>query len=256
MDWRVIQGDSLVKLAELESSSLDGVICDPPYSSGGAFRSDRTTGAAAKYLQAAAKYEDFAGDNRDARSFGYWCTLWLAECWRVCREGSPIGVWIDWRQLPMMTDALQAGGWIWRGIAGWDKTEAARPNKRLPRQQLEFLVWGSKGPIAPYEGAPCLPGVWREYLAPGRKHHPTSKTLDIHRDLMGMVVPGGRVLDPFAGSGVVGVAARLEERGYLGIELSEYWADYARERIATEGRGDTMVDRGVVQAGLFGEGTP
>jgi site-specific DNA-methyltransferase (adenine-specific) len=27
----------------------------------------------------------------------------------------------DWRQLPLATDALQAGGFIWRGLIAWDK---------------------------------------------------------------------------------------------------------------------------------------
>lgn len=30
------------------------------------------------------------GDNRDQRSFIMWATLWLAECWRVARDGSPL----------------------------------------------------------------------------------------------------------------------------------------------------------------------
>ena len=46
--------------------------------------------------------------------------------------------------------------------------------------------------------------------------------------------PGGLVLDPFAGSGTTGVAARMLGREFLGIEAREDYAAIARERIAAE----------------------
>jgi len=42
---------------------------------------------------------------------------------------------------------------------------------------------------------------------------------------------GGIVLDPFSGSGSTLVAARLEGRDFLGVELSEEYARIARARI-------------------------
>lgn len=53
---------------------------------------------ASKYQQSgqALQRASFGGDNRDARSFAYWCHLWLSESYRVLREGGyclvlPIG---------------------------------------------------------------------------------------------------------------------------------------------------------------------
>ena len=40
------------------------------------------------------------------------------------------------------------------------------------------------------------------------------------------------VLDPFMGSGTTAVAAQIEGRDWIGIELSEQYADMARERVA------------------------
>ena len=48
--------------------------------------------------------------------------------------------------------------------------------------------------------------------------------------------PGDLILDPFIGSGTVGVVARQLGRDYLGIELSHEYAEMARRRIAEEGR--------------------
>jgi tRNA/tmRNA/rRNA uracil-C5-methylase (TrmA/RlmC/RlmD family) len=40
------------------------------------------------------------------------------------------------------------------------------------------------------------------------------------------------VLDPFAGSGTVGVVCRKSGRNFIGIELNPQYAEMARQRIA------------------------
>lgn len=45
---------------------------------------------------------------------------------------------------------------------------------------------------------------------------------------------GGTVLDPFAGSGTVGVVALNNKRNFIGIDLNESYLDIARERISKE----------------------
>ena len=108
-------GDSLSVLATLPAASVDAVITDPPYSSGGTFRSDRAADPTQKYVptkEVINFHPGFSGDNRDQRSFSYWSALWLSECLRVAKPGAPICLFTDWRQLPTTTDALQAGGWV------------------------------------------------------------------------------------------------------------------------------------------------
>jgi predicted RNA methylase len=46
----------------------------------------------------------------------------------------------------------------------------------------------------------------------------------------------GTVLDPFAGSGTVGVVASWYGRDFIGIELNPEYAEMAERRIASEGR--------------------
>jgi DNA modification methylase len=43
--------------------------------------------------------------------------------------------------------------------------------------------------------------------------------------------PGGVVLDPFAGSGTTGIAACLEGKDFIGVEMLEEHAAIARARI-------------------------
>ena len=42
---------------------------------------------------------------------------------------------------------------------------------------------------------------------------------------------GGVILDPFAGSGTTGMAAIMEGRDFIGIELSEEYIEIAKKRI-------------------------
>jgi site-specific DNA-methyltransferase (adenine-specific) len=127
--WCVVQADCLEALRSMPDACVDAIVTDPPYSSGGFTRGDRTGSTKTKYTltRPLVNRPGFAGDNRDQRSFGYWCTLWLSECLRVAKLGAPICVFSDWRQLPTTTDVLQAGGFVWRGLVVWDKTEACRP---------------------------------------------------------------------------------------------------------------------------------
>lgn len=225
-------GDCLLELNRLPDDSVDAVITDPPYSSGGAFRGDRTLSTTQKYVDGRDQTHraDFAGDNRDQRAYGYWCALWLAECLRVTKPGGVACLFTDWRQLPTTTDALQAGGWVWRGVAVWDKTEAARPRKGVYRNQCEYVAWGSKGPL-PDEG-PCLPGVWRVSVGGDEKHHIAGKPLVLMTRIVEICPPGGIVLDPFMGSGTTGMACQRSGRDFIGIEIDEVHYSIARRRFA------------------------
>jgi site-specific DNA-methyltransferase (adenine-specific) len=235
MTWAIHTGDCLRILQDLPSDHIAAVITDPPYSSGGAMRSDRMASTGRKYTLGGTLTHrtDFAGDNRDQRSYGYWSALWLGEALRVTKPGGVCLLFTDWRQLPVTCDALQAGGWIWRGIVPWDKTESARPDKGRFRNQCEYVVWGSKGPLglAPSD-APCLPGVVRSRVLRSDKHHIAGKPTDVMRSLVRIAWQGGTILDPFCGSGTTGVAALLAGLDFIGCEAVPEYAERARERCA------------------------
>ncbi|MDQ0472795.1 DNA-methyltransferase [Labrys wisconsinensis] len=221
-------------------SLVDAVFADPPYSSGGQFRGDRMSRTTDKYQSSEHRglYPEFSGDNRDQRAYAYWSALWLGACRQACRPGGLAGLFTDWRQLPTTTDALQSGGWVWRGIAVWDKTEAARPQKGRFRNQCEYLVWGSNGPL-PVEG-PCAPGVFRQAITSDSKEHVTAKPVNLMQQLLQLVPAGGIVLDPFMGSGTTGVAAVQSGLGFIGVEIEPTYFDRACRRIEDEIRRPRM----------------
>lgn len=238
--WHLHRGDALAWLSSLPAGCANAVITDPPYSSGGRTIGARQASTSAKYQTdgTARAYEEFDGDHRDQRSWSMWMTLWLGQAWRACRPGAPICVFTDWRMLPAATDALQAGGWMWRGIAVWDKV-SARPCTGRFTQQCEYLVWGSKGamPIERLDGAPrrTLPGVLRHPVVADRKRHVTAKPLPLMLDVVEICEPGSLVLEPFAGSGTTGVAALRRGHRVLLAEQVPAYQEIALEELRSVG---------------------
>lgn len=248
--WAVVERDALALLAEAPDAVFDAIVTDPPYSSGGMFRGDRMQNVKTKYVQSgaetgSAECADFSGDNRDQRSFSYWCALWMSEARRTCVPGAAIVAFTDWRQLPTTTDAIQLGGWIWRGVVPWAKPNP-RPQSGRFSAQCEYAVWGTNGAR---EGAgACLPGFY-EAAAPRERDHITQKPIDIMRALVRIAPVGGLILDPFGGSGTTGVAALLEGRRTIICEVVPEYAETARRRLAAVETGTDH--RHPEQGGLF-----
>lgn len=225
---RLILGDCLEEMRQLPDASVDAVICDPPYSSGGFTRGDRTGDPAQKY---GAKGASFGGDNRDQRSYLLWSRMWLSEAQRVMKQVAPICVFSDWRQLPLMTDALQIAGFVWRGIVVWDKTPSCRPFKGRFSAQCEYVIWGSNGPMPLDRGVGCLPGCFSVGVRQADRFHLTGKPAELIREIVRITREGDTILDPFMGSGTTGVAALMEGRDFIGIEQQTDYFEIARKRL-------------------------
>lgn len=226
----IYHGDSFDILHDL--SGVGAVITDPPYSSGGAFRGDRAMQTSVKYVNSdTLQYRpEFAGDNRDQRSFLAWSALWLNAARNACVPGAVLASFIDWRQLPILTDAVQAGGWSWRGVAVWSK-KFGRPTPGMFSNAAEYVVYGTNGPKAPNEVYPS--GVF-ECSTENDKEHIAQKPEAVMRWVLGIAVPGSVVLDPFMGSGTTLVAAKDAGCRAIGIEVDERYCEIAARRCSQE----------------------
>lgn len=230
---QVLCGDSLKLLQEMPAQYFDALITDPPYASGGKTLNDKQAPSSKKYTSTKGRctMPDFEGDSLDQRSW----TRWMADVFRLgraaCKPGAVICAFTDWRQLPALTDAMQWAGWSWRGIVIWDKVNS-RPQKGRFRQQCEFVVWGSNGALPTDRPVPIQPGMF--HIMPptqANRWHQTEKPLELMRQLVGICVPGGRVLDPFCGSGTTLCAAVLEGYEAVGMECARHYAGVTRQRL-------------------------
>ncbi len=222
-------GDSIAILSTL--SGVGAIVTDPPYSSGGLHASDRKQATNAKYVQGGtkAKRPNFAGDNRDQRSYLLWSSMWLTAAFNACEDNAVVCSFIDWRQLPTMTDAVQIGGWIWRGIAPWSKG-FGRPTPGRFSNACEYVVWGSKGRMLKRQAYP--PGIFECSPPSGpRKQHIAQKPDAVLDWLLAVVPEGAMICDPFAGSGTTLRAARRAGFRCIGIESEEQYCELTAQRL-------------------------
>jgi len=227
----IYHGDCFDLLHDLEG--VGAVVTDPPYSSGGAFRGDRAMSTVSKYVNSSteAYRPDFAGDNRDQRAFQAWCSMWLNAARRASTPGAILVSFIDWRQLPTLTDAVQAGGWTWRNLGTWWK-----PGIRMQRGAFsgsaEYVVYATNGPVVTdFDGA--VQNVFK--CAPvGDKEHIAEKPASVLRWVMQVVPPTSLVLDPFMGSGSTLRAAKDCGHRAIGIDVDERYCEIAARRMCQE----------------------
>lgn len=228
----IYHGESLDLLHDLRG--IGALVTDPPYSSGGQFRGDRMGSTVAKYVNSDTLVyrHDFAGDNRDQRSFAVWATMWLTAARHASLPGAPCVVFSDWRQLPTMTDAIQAGGWTWRNIGTWWK-----PGVRMQRGRFsasaEYVVYGTNGPVNDGHGSPqnviTCPPVGSE-----DKEHIAQKPAAVLRWALQVVPLDAVVLDPFMGSGSTLRAAKDLGFRAIGIDVDERSCEVAAKALGQE----------------------
>lgn len=247
--------EALAILRQLPSASVDAVITDPPYSSGGAFRGDRQMPTEQKYTgwsqnedgssrKPTQNLAGFTGDTRDQRGYLVWSSIWMTECQRILKPGGTFAVFTDWRQLPTTTDAVQTAGLVWRAIVVWDKG-VGRPVKGRFRNHVEYVVWATNGPHSNPQDA--YPSTVLRHTPPtsGKRVHLTEKPVGVVTDLLTLVPASSVILDPFAGSCTTGVAAIEAGHRFIGSEMSEHYAEVGATRLRTCGQqGELEFDGG------------
>lgn len=221
----------------IPNNSIDLLLIDPPYSSGGAFRGDRNLDTRKKYtdddFNGAARFDNFTGDNMDPRSFTYFLEHIFYNMRPKMTPGAIAACFIDWRQLPCVTDAIQSAGFVWRGILVWNKG-VSRNHPGRYRNDCEYLVWGTNGPrdFEKYRGLPAIAGCHNVKSVQTReKLHQTQKPVELLRELVKIADKGGTVCDLFMGSGSTGEAAIAEGYNFIGCELSETYYKTSQERL-------------------------
>jgi len=103
----------------------------------------------------------------------------------------------------------------------------AKASKAEREAGLYYEEWQSAGVM---DGRDGFLGAITQ---PRANHHPTVKPLALMRYLVRMVTPkGGKVLDPFMGSGSTGCASVLEGCDFVGIDITPEYVAIAQKRIA------------------------
>lgn len=211
-------GDALSVALDLPTASVDLIACDPPY--GVRWQSNKRT-------------EKFATIANDDGTFDV--TGALAVCLPSLKRGRHVYVFgpADLSKLPL-TESAEI---IWhKGVFGMgDLTLPWAPQ----HERITFATYEiSKANRVKGYGklaARLRRGSVVEAQRPqgdGVKRHPSEKPVALMRQLIeSSTVIGETVFDPFAGSGSTLVAALLEGRKAIGIEVDEGFCRLATERV-------------------------
>ena len=146
---------------------------------------------------------------------------------------------IPWR----LAFALQDDGWFLRADIIWNKPNAMPESvKDRPTRAHEYLFMFSKSERYYYDRKAVLDPngrnrrtVWNIHTQGfSGAHFATFPPKLIEPCVMASTRPGDIVLDPFFGSGTVGVVAQETGRSYIGIELNPEYVQLAAERLESE----------------------
>jgi site-specific DNA-methyltransferase (adenine-specific) len=227
---KVLQGDALTLLADIEAGSVDAFIMDPPYCSGGFSeqqrRNSRGQGVCSERV---GKVDYFAGDNMGTAGLVFLLRQIAFEACEKLRDGGSLLAFCDWRQVANIGPAIESSGLRWQNVVVWDKKHAGLGQGFRARHELCLHYTRGTGQ---YHDKRVGNLIEASRVHSSHRHHFAEKPIALLRQLVRVVTPpDGLVVDPFAGSGAIGCAAVLEGRRFLGFERDAEYCRIARERL-------------------------
>jgi len=264
---QVLQGDNLEVMGDLPDGLFRVVYLDPPFNTGkDQVRTTTTTKAASdgsrggfggkRYEVTTHATHSYADSFEDYRAF---LEPRLAECWRVLADDGTLYVHLDWREVhyvKVWLDEMVGRDKFLNEII-WAYDYGGKSKKRWPTKHDTILVY-VKNPShyvfnsdavdrEPY----MAPGLvdeekrergklptdvwWHTIVSPTGKEKTgwaTQKPLGVlRRIIQASTNPGDWVLDPFAGSGTTGAAAKDLGRRFVMIDSHDEAITLMRGRL-------------------------
>lgn len=228
----VIKENCFAALAKIGNETIDHVISDPPYN-----------------ISSEAK-QTMVGPEIVPAMFGDWdCETkedydklfgnLLTELARVCKPGANCLLWLDKAYCGVGFFAAEKYGWTPRNIIAAVKTN---PSRRLRKTNVksgwEGCLWLSKGP-AQEVNWDVSKKQDRNVIHYSIGHdkvssHPTEKYESMIEPLVDMYTQKEDVvLDPFCGSGTIGVVCKKKGRYSINIDVKEEYINMVIKRLST-----------------------
>jgi len=216
------QADAVEWLHQLPDASVDLAITDPAYES---LEKHRKIGTTTRLKQSKASsnawFPIFKNDRFPAL---------LAELYRVLKKNTHLYIFCDQETMFVIKPMAEAAGFrFWKPIV-WDKLKIGMGYHY--RARYEFILFFEKGKRKLNDlSIPDVlevPRVWGGY--------PTEKPVEVSEILVRQSSAEGEiVIDPFCGSGSVGVAAANLGRHFWGSDLGEEALEITRRRLIEAG---------------------
>lgn len=242
-EWaELLLGDTFEVMGGLPDASFDAVFADPPYflSNGG------ISCSGGKQVSVNKGSWDEGFDLGQKHDFN---RRWIRECNRLLSLDGTIWVSGTFHNIYSCGMALEQEGFRIINNITWRKLNPP-PNLacRCFTHSTETILWAQKAEkkarhyydypaMKAANGGKQMKDVWDGPLTPKSEKsfgkHPTQKPLYLlERIIQASVKPGGRILDPFVGSGTTCVAAKHLGRHSVGIDKSSEYLELASKRVS------------------------
>lgn len=201
-----ICGDAAEILTNAPDQSVDLVVTDPPYLCRYKDRFGRT----------------LANDDNPEAVLNV-----FDQIYRTLKPNSYCISFYGWNAIAEFSGRWADLGFKTIGHIVWTKPYASRAGHTNYFHESAFVL--AKGwPAKPHN--PINDVLPWEYT--GNKLHPTEKAVSVIEPLIQSFSKLGDVIvDPFSGSGTVSVAAAMNGRHYIGVDVEQRYCDLARKRI-------------------------
>lgn len=236
----ILNQDCISALKTLEEGSIDLLLTDPPYNLG-LFMQNRDTNLKAM------RENNFVSAGWDDLDFSDWSDsmdAFFAEAARVVRKGGSMIVFMAVINVGAIISLAEKHGFYYKTTGTWHKLNPMPRNMNLhfinSTESWIYFTNDSKTGTFNNNGE-ALHDFYETAVTPKneRAHgkHPTQKPLQLMSHFVKVLSnPGDTVLDPFMGSGSTGVAAAINGRKFIGVELDPGYYEIARARIAEVAR--------------------
>lgn len=229
---KLINGDAVTVMRNLQPQSIKCVVTSPPYNLKNSSGNGMRNGRGGKWSMAALmKGYDLHSDCMPHDEYVAWQRNCLTEMMRVLRPDGAIFYNHKWRvQKGLLQDRSDiVDGFPVRQIIIWHRSGGINFNKGyfLPNYEVIYLIAKPDFKLAPK--ANSLGCVWK-INQENKNSHPAPFPVELAENCI-KSVDGGIVLDPFIGSGSTALAAEKHNREWIGIEQSPLYIEMAQKRI-------------------------
>lgn len=229
---RIIQGDCLEVMQSLPDGCIDLVVTSPPYNLKNSTGNGMKDGRGGKWKNAElVKGYSHYHDCLPHDEYVQWQRACLKEMMRLIPNNGAIFYNHKWRvQDGILQDRQDiVNGFPVRQIIIWKRKGGINFNAGyfLPTYEVIYLIAKPDFKLAPKANA--LGDVW-EIKQEKNNSHPAPFPVEL-ADRIITSSYAKTILDPFMGSGTTAIAALMNKRQYLGIELSPDYVAMAEERI-------------------------
>jgi site-specific DNA-methyltransferase (adenine-specific) len=227
--------DCIRSIKRLANGSIDLILTDPPYNLGN-FMKGRDTNL--KKMR-----DNFFGDaGWDDLSFEDWeksMDNFFEESVRVLKKGGAMIVFMAIIKVESIIKIAERHGLYYKTTGIWHKLNPMPRNMNLhfvnSTEAWIYFTYKKRTGTFNNDGKVLHDFIETGVAANGERKfgkHPTQKPVQLMEFFVKVLTNEGEtVLDPFMGSGSVGVAAKKNNRNFIGVEINENYFQIATRRI-------------------------